>query len=556
MHVDDRLATVLQQRATGERASRTQLRQLLDLLGGASGLVEGEQLDAAWERLRALEQAIPAAERAAMIREPGMRLRNPRCIAMLAEGEAEVAAAALAGARLDDAQWEDLIPALPVRARGFLRFRRDLPPRAVAMLDRLGVQDRALPRPPLAPAQPASRPVPPRPANDLAAPTPVEGSPGDGGIAALVRRIEAFRQARTTEAEQDSPRAAPRARGEAVRLPPLASIAFTTDRRGAIDWADADATPMLAGTMLASADRPGLHRAMAVRRPIERATVLLDGADRIAGEWQVDALPRFGPDGQFQGYAGQMRRAPSSAGGAQDDADRIRQLLHELRTPVNAIQGFAEVIQQQIFGPAPHEYRALAAAIAGDAARILAGFDELDRLARLEAGALTPEPGECDLAPILSRQLARLQPVLQPRMATFEETPAPGPLPVAIAAGEAEHLLWRMLAAIAGTVAPGETLSLSSAAATGQAEIAIDLPAALAVEDDPFAADIAGGSAVLRAGMFGAGFALRLARAEARAAGGDLKRHDDTLRLILPLLTEGDPAHSHGETQHQGSGPR
>ena len=58
-------------------------------------------------------------------------------------------------------------------------------------------------------------------------------------------------------------------------------------------------------------------------------------------------------------------------------------MLHELRTPVNAIQGFAEVIQQQLFGPTPHEYRALAAGIAGDAARILSAFEELDRLAGL-----------------------------------------------------------------------------------------------------------------------------------------------------------------------------
>ena len=34
--------------------------------------------------------------------------------------------------------------------------------------------------------------------------------------------------------------------------------------------------------------------------------------------------------------------------------------------------------------------------------------------------------------------------------------------------------------------------------------------------------------------MFGAGFALRLARSEARAAGGDLVRSDNRLSLTLP----------------------
>ncbi|MFN3517638.1 MAG: hypothetical protein ACK4YM_10845 [Novosphingobium sp.] len=41
---------------------------------------------------------------------------------------------------------------------------------------------------------------------------------------------------------------------------------------------------------------------------------------------------------------------------------------------------------------------------------------------------------------------------------------------------------------------------------------------------------------MIAAGVFGVGFALRLARAEARAAGGDLLRKDAKLRLTLPLL--------------------
>jgi signal transduction histidine kinase len=63
-----------------------------------------------------------------------------------------------------------------------------------------------------------------------------------------------------------------------------------------------------------------------------------------------------------------------------------------------------------LFGPAPHEYRALAATIAADAARVLAGFEELDRLARLGSGTLELERGEADLAAILSSTAAHLQP--------------------------------------------------------------------------------------------------------------------------------------------------
>ena len=75
------------------------------------------------------------------------------------------------------------------------------------------------------------------------------------------------------------------------------------------------------------------------------------------------------------------------------------------------------MLQQQLFGPAPHEYRALAAGIAADAAHILAGFEELDRLSRLEIGAIGLEGGASDLAAIARQTNTQLSRVLAPRMA-------------------------------------------------------------------------------------------------------------------------------------------
>jgi hypothetical protein len=46
--------------------------------------------------------------------------------------------------------------------------------------------------------------------------------------------------------------------------------------------------------------------------------------------------------------------------------------------------------------------------------------------------------------------------------------------------------------------------------------------------------------------MFGAGFTLRLARAEAEAAGGSLERRDDRVRLTVPALTDSGAAHTQG----------
>jgi signal transduction histidine kinase len=536
MHFDDRLATVLRHRAAGERAAKTQFRQLLDLLGNRRHGRDESLLAAAWLRLGALGEGISAGERAAMIREPSFRFRNPELAMHLAEDEPEVAAAALAVARLDEDEWEALIPRLPIRARGFLRLRRDLPAGTKALLERLGVKDRGLPSPASQSApEPEVRPPPrpirprPRPANDAEdLPTPAE----DSAIGALVKRIEAFRKTRS-DPRDDVPQL-PLGEARDAERPGVAAFAFTTDAEGRIDWAEGGVAPMVVGAVLA----PLRASSRGNRQPLRGVAVELAGAPQIAGDWSVDAAPRFTePGGHFYGYAGKFRRRTATEAAQHDDgSDRIRQLLHELRTPVNAIQGFAEVIQQQLFGPTPHEYRALAAGIAGDAARMLAGFDELDRLAKLETGALELDAGEVDFAAIVERITEQLQEVLRPRTAGFDVALADGCALVPLTRTDGEALAWRLLATLTGAFGAGETLRLELALDHDALRLRAELPASLAARGEIFAAGGKSGGAVT-AGMFGPGFALRLARAEARAAGGNLVREDDWLVLTLPLLT-------------------
>ena len=57
------------------------------------------------------------------------------------------------------------------------------------------------------------------------------------------------------------------------------------------------------------------------------------------------------------------------------------------------------------------------------------------------------------------------------------------------------------------------------------------------VDRERFAAEAKPVGAAVQAGLFGAGFALRLARAEARAAGGGLDVGEEAVTLTLPLLT-------------------
>lgn len=626
MYYDDRLATVLRAPPSGDGIARIQFRQLVDILGQTPDSPEpSEMVDAAFVRLSQLGRQLPPADRARLLRQPLQPMANPRLLTWLVGAEPDVACAAIAAARLDDAAWLALIPRLPVRARGILRHRRDLSPQVEGLLERLGVRDRALP-----PAQTEAvasgaesdwaepRPedpipeIPParfqRPSGDIAAdqdisddvlelldmadnpPPPTSLSEWararaaqqkaqphgsvqetaahlvaphrEAGIGAIVRRIEEFRKAREAKGPPDF-------RSDSPRLPlgdtaPVAqrlalAIDFTTDVEGRIDWADGPHAPSVTGLSL-DATSSDLAHTLRQRLPLRGARISVTGAPAVSGPWQVDAVARF-EHGRFAGYCGRLRRpappieVPVVPVPSHAEADRMREVLHELRTPANAIQVAAEIIQQQLYGPAPHEYRALAAAIAGDCAHILAGFEELDRLVKLESGALPLEDGECDLARVLAQTIVRLRAWTEPRGSGFALAAdlSAAALPVRIARAEVERLVWRLFAALAGSTAPGERLDLGWSLQGGMVDLSVTLPAVLAERGPDALFDAVAGERgqSLAAGMFGIGFTLRLAAAEASAAGGLLGRVENRLHLSLPALTGADTSNSSSATFSQ-----
>ncbi len=553
MHFDDRLATVLRSRADGPVSSRIQFRQLLDLLGTLPADATGPQVDAAYDRLADLMRTIPAEDRTAIIRETGLRLRSPRLVAAIAQADPAHSASALANAQLAEEQWLDLIPALPIVARGHVRQRRDLGERVEELLVRLGIGDRALP-----PAEVnADTAAAPEAAANAGAAMHLSEAPAQplDGIGALVRKIEAYRRSKQViegTVGGDSPRLPLGEEAAMARPVEARAFDFATDASGRIVWTDPGIAPMAIGLLLGSrsAESPascGSEMVLTMRRlqPLRAARLRITGAPAITGVWQVEEVPEFDPlSGRFCGYRGRMRRPAigsiSALPASRDtEAERLRQALHELRTPVNAIQGFAEVIQQQLFGPTPHEYRALAANIVADSARILAGFDELERLAKLESGALETEPGETDIGAVIRATVAQLEPHTGPRESGFDIEAQDRPFTVGIAPGEVERLAWRLLATAATCAAPGERLAIRLGVDGGMVKLFLQLPATLAArnDDDLFYASATAATQALSAGMFGTGFTLRLARAEIRAAGGSMTREGGALLIDLPLVS-------------------
>jgi two-component system OmpR family sensor kinase len=110
----------------------------------------------------------------------------------------------------------------------------------------------------------------------------------------------------------------------------------------------------------------------------------------------------------------------------------------------------------------------------------------------------------------------------------------PGELTVGLAQTDTEHLVWRLLATLAGAARPGEILPLALSAEGHCARLTAHLPEALAAMADPFEAMPPQAGHAINAGVFGSGFTLRLAAAEVRAAGGSLLRVGDALHMMLP----------------------
>lgn len=585
MIVDDRLETVLRTHAAGKMAGRTQLRQLIDLVGAVQLSAWSERHASALERIDSLAALLTDEECAAVLRATSHR--SAVLVYHFAQASPRTASAAVASAHLPEEDWLALIPRLPTTARGFLRHRTDLGERVRGILAQLGINDFLLPEPESAMADAAEQAPPAvhiapaaEPAAALPQVHPAETHfaelPAEEGIGAIVRRIEAFRRKRE---ERNATPAPARTDGVAPLLPfvddqaparkaPLA-IDLRTDAEGVVVHAALDPAGMLVGSRLFTADPAGpVHCDIAMasafrhRQPIRAGNLTIAGADHVAGQWQADGTPGFAHDsGSFTGYLLRLRRPLAIAFVAEQprapafEADRLRQLLHELRTPINAIQGFAEVIQQQVFGHTPHQYRAMAASIASDAAQMLAGFEEVERLVKLESQTLAIETGEADAAAIVTRLVEQVSPVLLARNVRLAVDLCPGPIAVRLAAEEVERSVWRVLSVIAASVAPGERLSIAFEAQPDLATLAITLPAALQRLDDAalFAPDATGSAGSFAASaMLGNGFTLRLARAELEAGSGMLKRDGSRLLVRLPYLTGGSTAHTDDTSSSDG----
>lgn len=552
MTLDDRLRTVLGVAIDGERSALAQYRQLVDLLGSGGSVADGQLVASAILRLSVLSRRLPVTERVAILGEPGLRLRTASLVAQLCEGDEKVAEAAISAAALNAEGWNAVLPMLAngLRSRAEARMREATDantPAASQSPDNPAPQSEQAPafveqaNDTPAPSASSAPPVAatPRPSTTNTAPTRQKGTVD---IAGLVGRIELYREQRASRAVAESRDGRAKADDHLAHTQ-AAVIDCRIGPDSRIGWAGT-LPQVLNGVTLGTGEdaaaRIDTRSATALRRQqvIRSGEATIAAPAAIAGRWRLDAVPRFDPSGRFLGHHARLTRLPELRDDCDVRGDEVRQALHELRTPLGAIQGFAEIIQQQLFGDVPNRYRAKAADIAAESARLLASLEEVERLVRLHKGvrdkAGEGATGDAAAVGALLGQLAnQFSAIEQGSRAQFVLIAAGADVHVAMSEADAETMLWRLMATLSAAAKQGERLDIVLDAAS-PVKLTISLPQALrhsALFDAEISHSVHGEPAL---GMLGAGFALRLVAAEARAAGGSFSHDDERVMLRLP----------------------
>ncbi|MEG3146234.1 sensor histidine kinase [Sphingomonas sp. RT2P30] len=391
----------------------------------------------------------------------------------------------------------------------------------------------------------AAPPMPPMP--------PPEATAGTFQIAELVARIDAYQRQREDRPAMPLPSAGPEVQPELFVLDhaPAEHFRFETDAAGVVRWIEGAARAPLIGLSLDLAALPHGSQVDGVaagafrrRASFTHARLVVEGQSDAAGQWRISGVPVFDrASGRFTGYRGTARRprademAEPAREGRNPATDALRQLVHELRTPANAIAGFAEMIESQLLGPVPQPYRVHAATIRNQTHDLLGAIDDIDMAARIESDALELRAADVPVAPLLARIGEDLMPLARLRGATLAIDPGADGMAIAGDDRAVERLIARLAATLVSSASPDERIAIV-AGGEGDRTVSLrfDRPRALGAyaEDKLLTIDAEVEAEREGAPLLGTGFALRLARNLATELGGTLTIGEDRLTLRLP----------------------
>lgn len=518
MRFDDRLKTVMTQPVADAHDRTVRWRQLVDLLSRPHDSIDPALLDAALTMVRAGLRTVARPIRAATARSIAGRASEPRLVAIFAADRLEVAAPLLSSAQMDESGWAEVTAAASPEVGGFIRSLR---------------------------GQQADLPV-----SEMAAPPNTDETDDHAhSISELVARIERLKARRGDKAPPIE-KFIPSADADQSPLPvrsPAETMLFSweCDASGQIGWVEGAPRGALIGRSLPGdegADRK-LVRAFSDRLPFDSASLTI-ASPSMEGEWRLSGIPAFSPvDGRFLGYRGIARRqgeeepevpAPVRQQALTNDAESLRETIHEIKTPLNAIIGFAEIIDGQYLGPAHRSYRHRAAEIVSQARILLAAIEDLDFAAQVQTGVAARKPPE-QLREFLPATVELLATKALERGVHLRVTPISEEHRYLLYRDLTERLLRRLLGALLDASAAEETIKVDVREERGKCHFAITRPHATRHLTERQMLDpshqLAGEDATSKLGL---GFALRLVRGLVRLAGGTLHFKGDQVVLAIP----------------------
>ncbi len=530
------IATILRQAPADDRGSIAAWRQLSDILAQRGNQLDDDDIRRSLHALAVLRARIAESVRRDCARAIAKHGRFAPLVALYANDVPAVAAIMLRNAQLPEADWLAMLPATSAMARSVLAGRTDLPRGVYRALASLGSASVALPQPAVvAEAAPAAA-VPLHAAPDTA----IES--GTSQISELVRRIDKYQSTRSQPA---TAAAAPQQQRSA--------FLFETGPDGVVHWVDGVTRGAVIGLSIAEAafgGEPGTDGVAAgafrQRGEILNARMMLEGTPSDAGEWRFSALPWFDPaTGQFRGYRGSARRpnrseTPYGRPIAEDSGDSIRQLIHELRSPLNAISGFAQIVAGQMFGPVSQSYRTMADTIVADALSVQTIIDDLETAARSNTAVpVDPSPSEVvDMGAVVSQVESDLVALLAEQRVDLSISRVGGPFMGLANDANARRMVGRLLTALidvseTGAILVGQLVTESPHDDMLQLRIVRPATIRFATASDLLDPGFSPEGEAPGAAVLSLGFSLRLVDSLARAAGGRLDIGHNALTLHL-----------------------
>ncbi|MCY7399316.1 MAG: hypothetical protein LH466_10845 [Sphingomonas bacterium] len=512
MHFDDRLETLLAAPVADPRDRAVRWRQLVDVLARAEPGASSAAVLAALDLVRRDAFAIDEEVRAATLRAIAGRAVSPILLTILAAQPVRIAAPLFAGLSLSSADAALILADADAEVRALVRIEPEPEPEPESELE---------PEAPPPPAEPS--------------------------ISDMVHRIERLQQQR---APAPRPAPAPPPRRVVASKGDGRLFEWESDASGHIAWVEGAPRGVFVGRPLGGERGGLLERAVTTRLAQHHpfVDVPLALGELLPGTWSTTGVPAFDPaTGRFLGYRGLARRSdgavPPAEHNREPDLDALREMVHEIKTPLNAIIGFAEIIDGQYLGPAHRRYRERAASIVGQARQLLDAVEDLDFAATLRADR---DGGGDDSSG--GRVGGLLSELFPPIAAEIEQCLAlnGGVLELdvdherhrcALSPEIARRLLRRLLLSLCKIVGRGEAFRIAVTRRGGMCLLTIARPHLLdgygeAQLIDP-GFDPSGGDEAQSVGL---GFALRLVRGLARVAGGSLVIDEHRLSLELPAL--------------------